>query len=120
MRKFAVEKEISRSGKQCRRNLPMGSVSSMFLRAAFMLTDPKSAKYSQVISRKKADQLVDMLYFGGFALNTVQSSLIKLNPGFPMYMEERITSFVVTTFNDILLIIQVNSCHCRCKSRFFD
>ena len=39
---------------------------------------PKSQKDSQVISRKKVDQLVVLLYFSRFALYAVRSSLMKL------------------------------------------
>ena len=44
-----------------------------------MLTKiPKAQKDSQVISRKKVDQLVELLYFSGFAIYAVRSSLMKL------------------------------------------
>ena len=41
---------------------------------------PKAQKDSQVISRKKVDRLVKLLYFGRFALYAVHLSLIKLTP----------------------------------------
>ena len=39
---------------------------------------PKVQKNSPVIRRKKVDQLVELLYFGGFALYAVRSRLMKL------------------------------------------
>ena len=46
-------------------------------------------KESQVVSRKKVDQLVELLYFGGFALYAVHSSLIKLTPGEEVQLSTR-------------------------------
>jgi len=42
---------------------------------------PKAKKDSQVISRKKVDQLVALLYISKFTLYAVHSSLMKLTPG---------------------------------------
>ena len=42
---------------------------------------PKVEKDSQVISRKKVYQHVVLLYFSGFVLYNVCSSLMKLTPG---------------------------------------
>ena len=66
-----------------------GSISATCLHVAFTLAHPKMQKYSQVISRKKVDQLLELLYFGGFVLYTVHSSLMKLTPDAAKFIRGR-------------------------------
>ena len=55
---------------------------------------PKAQKDSQVFRRNKVDCLLVLLYFSGFALYTVHSSLVKLTSGRPS--EHRVQSVIST------------------------